>query len=420
MIISKKLLLPLGLLLAGRAVAQQQLTLNWDEARRLAIEHNPSVKAAHASMEQAGYNYLAGLNSYMPQVSLSHGFSRGGGDDSSPASRWSASISASEDLLNLKTVSSVKSSRIAKEKAEADYLSASASARQALAASFAELLFAQKRVEVQKKILNIRVENAKLIRLKYEGGMESRGNALYTEALAENSGVSVKKAERQLAAAQRTLLESIGLEENMPVKASGDISVPVFTLDETRVIRALERSPLIVSAGKTLESAQERVNSARYYAYPILRASQGYSWSGGREFPQDKSWSLGLSLSVPIFSGGPTYYFNNLSAYKKALTAAEENFKAGRISLAASLRSGYDDYLSAAETAFAGVSLLKANEERFKEAWIKYMAGKISFIDLETVEQNFVDSDLNQLDYARAAHSRKLALELLLGVGVEE
>jgi hypothetical protein len=48
------------------------------------------------------------------------------------------------------------------------------------------------------------------------------------------------------------------------------------------------------------------------------------------------------------------------------------------------------------------------------------MAGKISFIDLENVEQNFVDSDLNHLDYARTAHSRKLSLEQLLGVGVEE
>jgi hypothetical protein len=48
------------------------------------------------------------------------------------------------------------------------------------------------------------------------------------------------------------------------------------------------------------------------------------------------------------------------------------------------------------------------------------MAGSISFIDLENVEQNFVDSDLNQLDYARTAHSRKLSLEQLLGTGIED
>ncbi len=47
------------------------------------------------------------------------------------------------------------------------------------------------------------------------------------------------------------------------------------------------------------------------------------------------------------------------------------------------------------------------------------MAGKISFIDLVNVEQNFVDSDLNQLDYARTAHARKNALEQLLGVAME-
>jgi outer membrane protein TolC len=413
------LLLPL-LLAAAPVRAQEELSLTWDAARKLALENNPSVKAARAAMEQAGYNYLAGLNSYMPQISLSHSLSRSGGDNSSPSNRWGASVSASEDLLNLKTVSSVKTSRIAREKAEADYLAASASARQALGAAFADLLFAQKRIEVQKKIYSIRAENAKLIRLKYESGMESKGNALYTEALAENASVSEKKAGRQLLISQRALLETLGLESAASVKAEGDISVPSFSLDEARLNAALERSPRIISARKTLEAARERTSSARYGAYPTLKASQSMGWSGASEFPADKSWSLGLSLSIPIFSGGPTYYFNNLSASKKALTAAEQDFRAARLSLASSLRSGYDDFLSAAETAQSNTSLLRANEERYKEAQIKYMAGKISFIDLENVEQNFVDSDLNQLDYARTAHSRKLSLEQLLGVGIED
>ncbi|OGR66031.1 MAG: hypothetical protein A2X31_12485 [Elusimicrobia bacterium GWB2_63_22] len=416
----KKLVLTLAAALAAAApLAAQDLTLSWDQARRLAMENNPSVKAARASMEQAGYNYLASVNAYLPQVSASHSVSRSGSDTSSPSNRWSASLSASQELLNLRTVSTVKSSRLSREKAEADYLAASASARQTLAGAFADLLFAQKRAEVQKKIYGIRQENARLIRLKYESGMESKGNALYTEALAESAAVSVKKAGRDLASAQRALLEAMGLEGNRAVTAAGDISVPEFALAEADVALALEKSPRMVAAKKTLESARERANSARYYAYPSLKASGSYGWSGDTEFPQDKNWSMGLSLSLPLFSGGPTYHFNNLAAYGKAQAAAEQDYKAARIALAASLRSGYDGYLSAAETARASVSLLAANEERYKEAQIKYMAGKISFIDLVNVEQNFVDSDLNGLDYARTAHSRKNALEQLLGVPME-
>lgn len=419
---NKKLIFLLALLLgpAGAAAAQQDLSLAWDDARHMAMEHNPKVKAARAAMEQAGYTYLASLNSYMPQVSLSHSVSRSGGDNATAANRWGASVSASEDLLDLKTIASVRGDRIAREKAEADYLSASASVRQTLAAAFEDLLFAQKRIEVQKKIAGIRRENAKLIKLKYESGMESKGNSLYTDALAENADVSVKKAERQLSIAQLALLEAIGLEGTASVKATGDIGVPAFTLDEARVAQAVIGSPDMVSARKTLESAKERTNSARYSAYPTLKASQSLGWNDATEFPQTKSWSLGLSLSVPIFSGGPTYYFNSLSASKKALTAAEENLRAQKISLTASLRSGYDDFQSAAETAVANTSLLKANDERYKEAQIKYMAGNISFIDLENVEQNFVDSDLNQLDFTRTAFSRKLSLEQLLGVGIED
>lgn len=413
------------LLLAGGAAAQQQLTLDWDAARRLAIANNPSVKAARASMEQAGYAYMSvsGLNyyiNYQPDINI--GASRTGrtGYVGPTTTGWDAGITVSETLLNFKTASSVKTSLLAKEKAESDYQSASASARQTLAAAFANLLFAQKEIEVQKKILGMRVSKARLIRLKYESGMESKGNTLLAEAQAERDAVSVKQAERQLAITQRALLEAIGLEGNVQVTASGDINVPSFLLDEARIARALEKSPGMVSARKTLESAKERARSARYSAYPTLKASQSYGWSDDSESDLNKSWSLGINLNIPLFGGGPTSYFNDLSAAKKSLAAAEENFKARRISLAAALRSGYDRYLSAVEIAKANVSMLKATEECYKEAQITYMAGKLSFIDLDNKEQAFATSDSNQFNYARTAYNSKLELEQLLGVGVEE
>ena len=413
------------LLFAGPAGAQQQLALNWDEARRLAIANNPSVKAARASMEQAGYAYMSvsGLNyyiNYQPDINI--GASKAGrtGYVGPTTTGWDAGITVSETLLNFKTASSVKTSLLAKEKAESDYLAASASVRQALAAAFANLLFAQKEIEVQKKILGMRVSKAKLIRLKYESGMESKGNTLLAEAQAERDAVSVKQAERQLAITQRALLEAIGLEGNIQVTASGDIDVPVFTLDEARVARALEKSPGMVSARKTLEAAKERTRSARYTAYPTLKASQFYGWSDDSESDLNKSWLLRINLNIPLFGGGPTSYFNDLSASKKSLAAAEENFKSRRISLAASLRSGYDRYLSAVETARANVSMLKATEECYKEDQITYMAGKLSFIDLDNKEQAFATTDSNQFNFARAAYNSKLELEQLLGEGVEE
>lgn len=425
MIFNKKfLILPMVLLLSGRAAAQE-LNLDWEAARRLAMANNPAVKAARASMEEAGYSYMAvsGLNyyiNYSPEINVGAARSGNSRAVTPTTTGWDAGVSVSETLLNFKASSGVKISRIAKEKAESDYRAASASARQSVAAAFANLLFAQKEIEVQKKILGMRAEKARLIRLKYESGMESNGNALLAEAQAESDAVSLRQAERQLVMNQRALLEAIGLEGSPLVKASGDISVPAFALDESRVKQALERAPGIVSAVKSLESAKERARSARYSAYPTLKASQFYGWSDDSESDLDKSWSLGIKLNIPLFGGGPTTYFDNLSAAKKSLAAAEENFKARKISLAASLRSGYDKYLGDAEAARANVSMLRATEECYKEAQIKYMAGKLSFIDLDSKEQAFVSSDLAQLRLARTAHNSKLALEQLLGVGVEE
>ena len=64
--------------------------------------------------------------------------------------------------------------------------------------------------------------------------------------------------------------------------------------------------------------------------------------------------------------------------------------------------------------------VLEANEERYKEAQINYMAGNMSFINFETVEQSLVDAQQNQLQYLKTANEQRINLESLLGVTLEK
>ncbi len=413
----KKLFLLVSLAaLAGPSAYAEEIT--WEQCVREALANNPSLSARRLAIEQNRHTYLSGYNAFMPNISLSHSVSRSGGDGSDASTSWRAGVSASETLFSLKTFSSIRSSKLAYEKAEADYRAESASLRLSLYSAFVNLLFSQEKLAAQRKVLDLRGQNARLIKLKYESGMESRGNMLYASALYEVARADTAKAERSVDIARRGLLSAMGTSAWRPLAARGEFSSPEYALD-TRGVRALiEASPRIVSQKKSLGTQAERLLSAKYDAAPSLTASQSLNWSGPYEFPDRRSWSLGLSLSIPILANGPTYYRHNTAAARAALKAAEEGLRGAVLELENDIRVHYDEFLNAVQTAAANVKILEASEERYKESQIKYMAGKMSFLDLETMEQNLVSARLNQLEYLKNANMRKLAVENLLGVGL--
>ena len=418
----KKIFSPLLLaviLITPLAAQDAVQELSWDDCVREALAGNSALKAKKLAIEQYRYLYLAGYNAYLPSVNVSHSVSRSGGAGVSPSNRWSFGLSASEPVFNLKAVSSIKSSRISYEKAAADYRGESASLRAALYAAFVGLVVAQERVSVQNKIMIIRGENARLIRLKYDSGMESRGNMLYASALADLSKADAQKAERALNIARRGLLSNMGSAGHRKVTVKAGLQPPEYELNTGEIRAALENIPQVVSLEKSVESARQKLLSARYDLFPTLNASQSLNWSGPGEFPSDRSWSMGLSLSLPLLANGITFYPNNTGAARAALKSAEESLRDLKVSLENDIISAYDDFLNARDTAASNVNVLKANEERYKESQIKYMAGKISFIDLENVEQSMVDNQLNQLQFLLNVNTRKIALEKLLGVGLD-
>ena len=413
------MLLP-GYSFAAAASASSPLELSWQDCVRAALDNNPGLKAKKLAIEQYKYLSLAGYNAYLPSVNISHSLSRSGSETVSPSNRASSSLSANEPLLDLKALSSIRSAKINYDKAYADYRAESASLRQALYSAFVNLVYAQENMSTQKKILAIRENNSQLVKLDYNSGTESRGNMMYAEALTALSSSSVVQAGRSLDSARQTLLNAMGFSEFRPIIAKASLTAPEYAFDAGNIKNIIDDIPQVVSQEKSLESLKERRLSAKYDLFPTLDASQSLNWSGNKEFTGTRSWSLGLSLNLPIFSNGITYYANNTKAADMALKSGEASLQDLKNTLENNILNGYNDFLNAKDNALVNVSVLNANEERYQESQIKYQAGQMSFIDLETTEQSLVDARLNQLSFFKNANNSRISLESLLGVGLEE
>ncbi len=420
----KKLPLTALALLATASLAaaapEPPLELTWQDCVAAAVQNNPALKAQKATVEQYKYLYQAGFNAYLPSVDISHSVTRSGAQLSSPYDRVSTSLSASQDLLNLKSLSSIRSAKLAYEKADADYRAESASLRQTLYTAFINLVYAQDNLATQKKILVIRQNNSQLVALDYESGTESKGNMLYSQALTQLSSSSVRQAGRSLDSARLDLLSAMGYSDYRPIVAKADLTAPDYTLDTSGLKDLVEKVPQIESQEKSLESLKEKMLSAKYDLYPTLMANGSVGWAGDREFAGGRSWSMGLSLNLPLFSNGLTYAPNNIKAAGQAYRSGEASLQDAKNSLLNSIRDGYNSFLNARDNALVNVAVLAADETRYKESQIQYQAGQMSFIDLETVEQTLVDAQLNQLSYYQRANNSLISLQGLLGVGLED
>ena len=397
----------------------QDLTLDWAGCVDSTLENNHQLKAKMYDMKQSEYSYLASLNSYLPKISLSHSFSRSGSETSPPSNRFSLSASVDQSIFNLKTLSSIKVSRISYETARLNYEIFLSELRKSLYTAYLNLFFAQETLEANKKILQIREENAKLIKLKYESGMESKGNMLYAKAQYEMAKLSLTKSERSLASYRNELAKTMGVTPAGSLTIKDDLKVPVSDFDPARIKEYMNYYPDIKVYSKNLETARERLLSAKYDAYPNLNFGASVGYSGVTEFPQNRSWSMSLGMSLPLFSGGITYYSRNKASLDNSLKSTEETLKNALPALENDLKNFYQDFLNAVDTINTYKILLEANEERYKEGQIQYMSGTLSFINLENLEQNLVDSRLNYLDYVKTANLKKVALERLLGVKLE-
>lgn len=394
------------------------IELTLDECIKLTFENNPTLKTKISELESARYSYYSSLNSYYPKFSLSSGFSRSGGENRNPSNSFSASASFSQTLFNYNSIYSIKSSKINYELAQLNYESYLIELRKSLYTAFYTLFFAQDLVRVNEKIVEIRKANADLINLKYQSGFESKGNMLYAQAQYEMARLNLEKSKKQLEIASNNLKNIMGISVDELIIVKMDLNLDDIGLkfDISSVDSIINNLPQYKIYKKNIELAEEKLKNSQLDWLPSLSLSASKSYSGKDFFPDNSSWSFGVSMSIPLFSSGVTYRKNNVKVMKEGLKSSNEKIRDFLISQKNNIINAYSDYKLAVDTLNTYKIFLQASEERFNEASVKYLAGKISYIDLENIEQNLIDARQNITEYTKNVFLKRINFDYLTGV----
>ena len=382
----------------ARADAQEG-TLTFDSARKAMLAANPQAAAAMQNLEAARQDVTAARAGYYPSFSADGSYFREGPQALNAFDEYNYGVSGKQPLYTPSIPAAVRSAEASMRVSEAAYDQAAATLRYQLYSAFADIVNARATIKLSEETLKRRAENVELIRLKYQAGRENKAALLETEAALKTAQWQDEKDKLDLRIMERKLNRLLGLPARTPVPELALPRPPEPPEDFSAFAAQLANHYSLRSARASLAASKAAIDTARSAILPTASASGSYKWFGN-DFPTTSNrWSLGASVSLPLFSGGQ-------------LTAGLDAAKARSRSSDADLKNVSDAVYLAAEDTFlawrearafldAAKSTLDAGEAR---AWLvrkQYLAGQSTYFEWRSVEEELI-SEQNQ--YLAAEH----------------
>lgn len=422
MIAFRSLLPPLTLLVVcvGPGLAAP---LTWDQCVREAAAHNPDLRASAANLQQARYGKSSATGKFLPQLNAGASHSRSGDEgslgqilhDADPNDRTSVNLSLSQNLFNgFKDKASYDRATAQVEVAQVQSEVARAQVSRDLKRAFYGLLFAQRQIPMMEEIAARRHENVRMVELRYRSGRENKGSFLQSQASEAQAKYEVAQAKRSLRLAQRQLARVLGRSELEALEVTGEFvfRAPGTAPDFRKLATGL---PATRIAAAQLKSANAQVISARGAFYPSLGASGSISRGGTEWMPDQPSWSAGLNLTMPLFSGGQDHF--NLKSAKSARDQAQIEATTAVQDAALRLEEAFSAFQDAVESTEVQRKSLEAARVREQIASAQYANGLLSYQDWDQLENSLISSEKSWLQGLRAVMAAEADWELAQGIG---
>ncbi len=386
---------------------------------------NQNVAAAEARYRQARAAAQAARAAYFPTINLDAAATRGSASQqltsqNAIVSQKTTSLDASWELDVWGRIRrEVEAGEASAQASAADYAAALLSAQAELAQNY----FLLRVTDAQKDLLDRTVADyAKSLQLtqnQYNVGVASRAD--------------VTQAQAQLRAAQAQA-EDIGitrgqLEHAIAIligKAPVDVAIAQSTFKTelpeiplTLPSALLERRPDIAAAERRVVAANAQVGVARaaYFPQLSLSASGGYrsnSFSDWFTAP-NRFWSIGPSLSLPIFDAGLRRAQN-----QQAVAAYDETVANYRQTVLGGLQEVEDNLVAldrlAKEVQYQQ-DAVAASREALKLVNNQYKAGTVSFLNVLTAETAAYTNERNLLQAQGRQYTASVLLIKALGGG---
>ncbi|MBF0298455.1 MAG: TolC family protein [Oligoflexia bacterium] len=421
--------------------------LTWQNCVDELVKNNFELQAERKSVDSSRYLLLASKSGFYPQLNANVGytyeeaettFSNRTSSTTNTTNNYSMSLTASENLFSgLQDYAKIQKADASLKIAIAKYDLLRARLSYDLKVAYTELLYTQKLLTLDQEIVNRRQENLSLVELKFEGGRENKGAVLLSKANSGQAKFDLLQNKYNLQVARLKLAKIIGRDDDKRINFSVDEGLkinepsPLFNnklnnklnnkfnnqFDKQFVYKDLIKlTPNYMKLFAEEKLAVSNLKLAQSTFFPSLNLTGSIGRQDNRFDPKNDRWSIGVSLSFPLFSGGKDYY--SAKSAVEEVVAVSAKRKDMDLQLINQLNEAYTKYFLSVEKYKVDQEYLEAVIVRAKIVKSKYNNGLISFDDWDTIENDLISRQKNVLQSYKERIIAEAYWEEVQGKGV--
>jgi len=419
-----------SLLVTGTVSAQQvPVRLTLAEAIAIARERNPQYRQALNSRNAAGVEARAGWSGFLPRITA--GMSTGGsssrvvtGEDdfgepvALPVAREfqgsssSQSLGASLTLFDgLGNVQRIKAARAGADMAQAEAQLALRTLEAETARRFYRALVADRSVALEERLLQVARDQLANTEQRFALAAANQEDVLGARVDVANREVDLARARGEAQKAYFALREYLGVAEDVMFEPAGEMpeAFDPTTLEASQLVAtALARHPRIVQLEASARAAEAQAGVAGARRWPGVSANVGLGRSMSLSSydalfepnPRNRSFSFGLSVSLPLFTGFETSA--QIARADAQARNADEALRAGRLAVEREVRSGLIDLQNAHRALEVARQAADLSGQRLELARQRYQVGQLDFALLQQImslaaqsERQVVEAEVN-------------------------
>jgi outer membrane protein len=402
------------------------------DAYRQARANDPVLSQADSTRLSTGETEVQARALLLPQVSAQLGLTQtnqngpdrstsvtgtnGLGYDLGHSRERTDSLTVTQSVVDFAKYSDLKAARSSSEAQDATYEAALQQLATRVATAYFQVLTNDDALTFAKANEQALARQLEQAQQRFDVGLSAITDVQDAKAQHDTSVASVITAENTLSDSREALTQITGkpadnlkkLREQLPMDA------PSPNDPKAWVAEAVKSSPTILASQYNVESAEHSISSARAGHLPTINATAGYSKSTTwyqNGLPANASealrqngngrggTSVGVTLSVPIFSGGATQSQVRQSIYQR--DAAQDSLESTRRQVVRDTLNYYRSVVAGISKVGATKAAVESSESARDATQAGFEVGTRTIVDVLIAQQNLTSS---LSDYSQARH----------------
>jgi outer membrane protein TolC len=408
------------------APAWGQQALTFQQCVTEASAHNLDLLAAVATVKADEAGHLASLGQFFPQITFNANIGQsgyggltdalnGGPGSSSPNSNLS--LNATQDIFSgFKDFAAVDQANAQLDLARAQLTQAKAQLSHDLKVDFYTLLYTQQEITLLEDIVKRDQANQDLVQMNFDGGTDNKGSLMQVQAATQQDQYTVEQAKRALRVAQRNLDQVLGRNPMDDVVVQGDFEIPSTPGSAPNFVELTNLTPAHLEALAQLHLSEAGYVTARSVFLPTLSANAQLARSGWNTGGNDPSWSAGLELSFPLFTGGKDIF--NLQSAEETKKGSRDALQSTDLKTESSLEGAYASYMDSLDEMKVQQFQVQAAQTQEEIGKAEYLNGLLIFQNWNLLETALTNQQKTELSDSLNIKTTEANWELTEGKGV--